>query len=275
MIIESIAVLGGLAFFFSLVINQASRRLAVAEDPLVAALEAVLPGTNCGACGQAGCRAAAELLASGRAETGICPAGGPAVAGEIARLLGVEHSAAAARVAFVHCLGDRDTCRERFAYRGVASCLAADMTAGGPKACFHGCLGLGDCVAACPFGALSIDEKGLALVDGKLCTGCGKCVPACPRKIITVLPRDREIVLACVSRARGKAVREACSRGCIACGACARVSPEGAVTMVDNLPVLHYGVTGDFSAAAAKCPMKCFVRREVEPAVGPGAPAAR
>jgi Fe-S-cluster-containing hydrogenase component 2 len=38
------------------------------------------------------------------------------------------------------------------------------------------------CVAACPFGAISINGgiTELPVLNGEICTGCGKCVPRCP-----------------------------------------------------------------------------------------------
>jgi Fe-S-cluster-containing hydrogenase component 2 len=38
------------------------------------------------------------------------------------------------------------------------------------------------CVAACPFGGISMKGgiTGLPVLNGEICTGCGKCVPRCP-----------------------------------------------------------------------------------------------
>lgn len=261
MIAVSIAVLGGLALVFAVMLTVASRRLAVTEDPLVARIEALLPGTNCGACGFAGCRTAAEKLALREADAAACVAGGEETAAEIAAVLGVEPGAMERRVAVVHCQGGTGRCGERFTYLGVESCLAGHLTAGGPKKCAWGCLGLGDCARACPFDALAIGPDRLPVVDESACVGCGRCVAACPRKIITLLSREHHVYLGCVSRGRGRAVKAACTVGCIACGICAKQSAEGAVAMEDNLPRLNYGAGDDFSRAAGRCPMKCFVRR--------------
>ncbi len=37
-----------------------------------------------------------------------------------------------------------------------------------------------ECLAACPSGALSLDERGVVLMDEGLCTRCGLCMDACP-----------------------------------------------------------------------------------------------
>jgi Fe-S-cluster-containing dehydrogenase component len=36
------------------------------------------------------------------------------------------------------------------------------------------------CEQACPTGAISIREDGIAVIAGELCTGCRECVAACP-----------------------------------------------------------------------------------------------
>ncbi len=52
------------------------------------------------------------------------------------------------------------------------------------------CTGCGDCVASCPFGAITMTgtgENALALVDGAGCKGCGGCTPVCPENAIDLL----------------------------------------------------------------------------------------
>lgn len=40
------------------------------------------------------------------------------------------------------------------------------------------CVGCGACVAVCPVGAISLEDK--ACIDADSCIGCGACVNACP-----------------------------------------------------------------------------------------------
>lgn len=47
------------------------------------------------------------------------------------------------------------------------------------------CNGCGECVKACPYSALSL-ENGKALLSPLACTGCGVCVPSCPIKGIEI-----------------------------------------------------------------------------------------
>ena len=60
-------VMAGLGLFFAVILALAYRFLKVQEDPLVEQTEELLPGSNCGACGQPGCHAFAEQLVAGAA----------------------------------------------------------------------------------------------------------------------------------------------------------------------------------------------------------------
>lgn len=50
------------------------------------------------------------------------------------------------------------------------------------------CIGCGNCIDACPFGALSLVD-GMVVVNDK-CTGCGACLLACPMHALN-LPQER------------------------------------------------------------------------------------
>ena len=65
------------------------------------------------------------------------------------------------------------------------SCKEASYVSGGPKQCQYGCMGYGDCLRACEYGAISI-ENGIAVVDREKCVACGKCVKACPKEAVKV-----------------------------------------------------------------------------------------
>jgi formate dehydrogenase beta subunit len=72
----------------------------------------------------------------------------------------------------------------KYAYDGINDCRAAVVLSGGSKECDIGCLGLGTCAEACPFGAITMGEDNLPHVDKEKCTGCGTCERACPKNII-------------------------------------------------------------------------------------------
>ena len=46
------------------------------------------------------------------------------------------------------------------------------------------CSGCGTCILICPFGAISKDERGIAVVNEVMCKGCGTCAAACPERAI-------------------------------------------------------------------------------------------
>ena len=256
--------LGTLGLFFGLFLAYASKKFKVEVDPKVEQVLEVLPGANCGGCGYPGCSGYAEAVVKGIAEIDLCAPGGAAVIEEIARILGKENTGSTVpKIAAVHCRGGKAEAKERFLYQGIFDCTAAQLVAGGSKACVYGCLGLGSCVRACPFDALSMGSNGLPVVDEKKCTGCGICVKTCPRNIISLIPITQKIFIGCVSHEKGKIVKTICSVGCIGCGLCARlkVTPSGAIEMDDNLPIIKDPLAEDLPTAAEKCPTNSFVVR--------------
>ena len=74
----------------------------------------------------------------------------------------------------------------QFLYQGVNSCRAQNILYGGKRSCSIGCLGHGDCVKACLFGALKMGSDGFPVVDKEKCVGCGACERICPKDIIEV-----------------------------------------------------------------------------------------
>jgi RnfABCDGE-type electron transport complex B subunit len=245
---------------FGLGLAYASERFAVQSDPKVALVLEALPGTNCGGCGFASCAAYAEAIVLNGAAIGQCAPGGPDCAAAVSAVMGVEApDVKVVRKAFLHCRGDREHAVELAAYAGVETCAAAAPVQGGGKACPYGCLGFGDCAVACPFDALRMGENGLPAVDPVKCTACGICVRACPRGLFELFSEDIPVLLACSSRDRGAKVKKACSVGCIGCRLCVKAAEGEAIAMDGSLPVVHYDKPGDLHAAAARCPMNCFV----------------
>lgn len=183
MLFEALAI-GGLGMVSALGLGVAARVFAVEVDPLVEAIEEALPGANCGGCGYAGCSSAAVAIAAGKAEANMCVGGGPEIGEAVAAILGVEVTYREPEIALPDCTYGTDTADLRYCYDGLTDCRAAVLLAGGQKECHIGCLGLGTCVRACPFGAITIGEDYLPKVDPFLCTGCGTCERMCPKNII-------------------------------------------------------------------------------------------
>lgn len=245
----------------------ASKKLAVETDPTADEIEAVLPGANCGGCGYAGCRAFAEALAGRKAPVDGCPVGGAKVAALVARILGMEPVEGATRkVAQVLCKGGRAEAKLLAEWEGPRDCRIAQNTQNGSfKGCSYGCLGLGTCVAACPFDAMYMDENGLPVVIEDKCTGCGMCVKACPRNIIVLAEEPQGVHIRCRSLALGKDVRVVCTVGCIACRRCEKECPVNAITVEDNLARIAYDKCINCRKCVAVCPMNTIEYQEGKP----------
>lgn len=172
----------------------ASRIFYVYVDPKIEAVEAALPGANCGGCGVPGCSQNAAAIVAGKASPASCVAAGPEVAEQIAALLGVRVEAKEPEIATPGCTYGLEEADIKYLYMGIEDCRAAMLLGGGSKICPIGCLGLGTCVRACPFGALSMGPDTLPVVDPTLCTGCGACERICPRQIITLTSNSSRVV---------------------------------------------------------------------------------
>ena len=238
LILSAVLVLGAIALVAALVLFGVSKKFAVEEDPRLGQVGELLPGANCGGCGFAGCSGMAAALVKG-ADAGsidglMCPVGGADVMGKVADLLGLAVANTEAKVAVVRCNGSCEH-RPRIAeYDGLHTCAAMNSCGAGETGCGFGCLGCGDCVAACQFGAISINpETGLPEVDEEKCTGCGACAKACPRHIIELRkkgPKGRRVYVQCVNHDKGAVAKKACSVACIGCGKCQKVCKFDAIT---------------------------------------------
>ena len=126
-------------------------------------LDRLLPQTQCGQCGYAGCRPYAEAMARGDADVDRCPPGGDSGAHALARLLRVEAK-------------PYDRTRGPHKPPQVAVVVEAD------------CIGCTKCIQACPVDAIVGGSKHMHVVIEPLCTGCELCVPACPVDCIVLAP---------------------------------------------------------------------------------------
>jgi electron transport complex protein RnfB len=153
----------GLAAAFGLLLGWAARRFRVDADPLVERIDRLLPQTQCGQCGFAGCRPYAEAIAAGRAGIDQCPPGGDAGVRALAELLGREP-------------GTVNPANGIEKPPLVALVIEDD------------CIGCTKCIQACPVDAIVGGPKLMHTVIADLCTGCELCLPPCPVDCIDLVP---------------------------------------------------------------------------------------
>ena len=210
----AVIVLGAIGLIAAVVLFAASRKFAVYEDPRIAQVGELLPGANCGGCGFPGCSGMADALVKGADAGSIdglsCPVGGAETMGKVA---------------------------ER-------TCAAMNACGAGETACGYGCLGCGDCEAACRFDAIHVNEAtGIPEVVDEKCTSCGACVKACPRHIIELRkkgPKSRRVFVSCVNKDKGPVAMKACDVSCIGCGKCVRECSFDAISVADNVAYIDF-----------------------------------
>ena len=194
----------------AVILAIANRFLFVYEDPRIDEVDSALPHANCGACGQAGCRVFAEKLIAGEAQPGQCTVNAPANNVAIAEFLGVDLGNQEKRVARLACAGGNHVAYNRAKYAGLHSCRGAAMVGGGGKTCTWGCLGMAD------------------------------CADVCPKKLFELHPVSHQLWVACKNLHHGEEAEAECEVACNACERCVNDSPEGLITIRDNLATIDY-----------------------------------
>ena len=248
------------------ILTTASKVFFVPVDETFTLLREQLPGANCGGCGYAGCDDYANALAADHSlPCNKCTAGGPDVAAALAEVLGVTAEAAEKEVAVVMCNGTHEAAKSLLEYTGMKTCSAAKQFFGGVNQCPYGCIGLGDCVAACEFDAIHICD-GVAVVNRDNCVACGACARTCPNKLIRISPAKNIVVVQCHSNAKGAETRKACTNGCIGCGKCEKTCKFDAIHVVDNLAYIDPEKCKNCGMCAKECPTGAILNMRVKKA---------
>ena len=250
-----------------ILLTIAGKIFSVKTDETVEKIMEALPGANCGGCGYSGCAALAEAISHGDAAITKCTVGGAEVAKKIAEIMGVEAASAVRMRAQVMCSGTHDLAKKKYVYEGVSDCVAATKIGGGDRLCPNGCVGLGTCVAACPFDAISV-ENGVAVDDYTKCKGCGGCANVCPKGIIKLIPFDSKHWVGCMSDNVGKITRQMCDVGCIACKICEKNCPTGAITVDNCMAHIDYSKCTGCDICVDKCPRHIIWSGEVQGKLG-------
>ncbi|MCR4292733.1 MAG: RnfABCDGE type electron transport complex subunit B [Candidatus Kuenenia sp.] len=252
LILSATITLGILGMIFGIGLAIASDTFAVKVDPRIERINEVLPGANCGACGQPGCGGFAQAVVEGKAPVTGCTVGQSSVAELVANIMGVEFENKERVFSVVMCHAKGVT--NRFIYNGVKDCRAANIISGGFFGCDYGCLGLGTCVDACKFEAMYMGKDGLPKVIRERCTGCGKCAEVCPREIISILPESKMVHVRCKSLDKGAVAKKICQDSCIACKRCEKECPYDAIHVQNNLAVIDYQKCTSCGKCVDVCP---------------------
>ena len=210
--LTAVLALVGIASLSGLLLGLAASRLRTADEPVAAAIDALLPQSQCAQCGYAGCRPYAEAIAAGRAQINQCPPGGEALIRELAALL------------------DREPSTLDPAYgvdkpRQVAVVREQD------------CIGCALCLAACPVDAIVGSARRMHTVISSQCTGCELCLPPCPVDCI-----DMETLAEPFA-----APTTAATAPCIRCGDCTPVCPRH----LEPHTLYAFSLAGEHRKAAA------------------------
>lgn len=234
----------------------ASHFMKVEVDERIPLVQEALPAVNCGACGYAGCADYAGAVVDG-APVNKCIPGGAAVAAEISRIMGVAADGVKQQKAIVACQGTLEHRAYQYDYNGVQSCTASAMLHGGSSSCPYGCLGYGDCKAACKFDAIEI-SGGIARVNPEKCTGCGACVDACPKRVLWLREVSEKPVVMCANHHRGALTRKECTAGCISCMKCEKNCPTGAIKVRGNVARIDLSLCIGCRTCVNTCPVKAI-----------------
>ena len=161
--VGAIALFTLLATAFGLVLGYAARRFHVEGDPIAEQIDQLLPQSQCGQCGYAGCKPYAEAIAAGEAEINKCAPGGEATMVALADLLGRDPVPLDPEIA-----GEKP---KLVAVIDEARCIGCTL-----------------CLQACPVDAILGAAKQMHTVIASECTGCELCLPPCPVECIDMLP---------------------------------------------------------------------------------------
>jgi len=159
MMIEGIATLTLLGLTLGLFLALAAHYLKVEADPIVEDITAMLPGSNCGQCGFAGCGQAAEAMATGNAGLDICPPGGKSLIENLSERLGVDWD-----------FTNTTTTAPMIAYVQEATCIGCTR-----------------CFKACPTDAIVGAPKQMHSVINSACNGCRLCIDVCPTECLQMV----------------------------------------------------------------------------------------
>lgn len=135
----------------------------------VKVIDALLPQTQCGECGYAGCLPYAEAMAQGLAPIDRCPPGGIQTLKALGELLAVDPKPYL------------DSVQANTRAPSVAMIRESE------------CIGCTKCIQACPVDAIIGSAKQMHVILNQDCTGCGLCVEPCPVDCIELIEMEEPL----------------------------------------------------------------------------------
>ncbi len=212
----------------------------------------MLPLVDCGMCGEQNCSEFAKRVAEGKKEPEACKLIKPENAQIIKEYFKPTYVQSSKLVAMVKCKGGCKA-KDKYIYDGAKNCAIEERLHSGAKACKYACLGCGDCIQACRYRAIKLNDRGCAEIIRSKCTGCGQCVGACPNNLISMNKLELSVGVICNNQSSDPTITQKCEVGCTHCGNCINVCPVGAITVVDNVPVID----PDKCIECYKCVVAC------------------
>ena len=106
-VVVAVTIMTGVGVAFATLLATADYFLRVEEDSRIEEIEALLPGNNCGACGEPGCGSFAQRLVRGEVSPAKCTVSSAEALAQIAVLLDVDVGTVERRVARLRCGGGK------------------------------------------------------------------------------------------------------------------------------------------------------------------------
>ncbi len=269
-ILNTILLLCAIGIFVGFALYYVAKKFYIEENPLYDEVESMLPGANCGGCGYPGCRKLAEKMVDSPSLEGLyCTASSSETMEAIGNFLGKSVQKKDMQVAVLRCAGSCDKRTKHVAYEGISSCAFAANFYTGDTGCSFGCIGFGDCVEACQFGAMKMNpETHLPEIETSMCTACGKCVVSCPKQLLEIRKtnkNDMKIYVGCLNKDKGFIAKEACTVACIGCGKCQKVCANDAIVIVDSLAYIDANKCKLCRKCVDECPTGSIIETNFPP----------
>jgi len=153
--LAAVVFVGVLTLSIALLLGVAALRFTADADTAIEQVNRLLPQTQCGQCGYAGCRPYAAAIIDEHAALNRCPPGGEATIFALSELLNRAPAPP----------------DPQYGIRKTPAVAVIDEDA---------CIGCALCLQACPVDAILGARRYMHTVIEPECTGCELCVAPCP-----------------------------------------------------------------------------------------------